>query len=88
MNWRERERERERGHVSFRTRSIYSYLGVQNDAVPLIKVVDFKKELCLYITFFVFYIFLVLIRKKQKKKREDNVNGTGAVGLIELTIML
>ena len=44
MNWGERERERERGHVSFRTRSIYSYLGVQNDAVPLIKVVDFKKD--------------------------------------------
>ena len=47
MNWREREieREREREGMSAFGPGLYILIWVyRNDAVPLIKVVDFKKD--------------------------------------------
>ena len=55
MNWRERERERE-GMSAFGLGLCIRIWAYRNDAVPLIKVVDFKKD-SVYISHFSYFIY-------------------------------
>ena len=57
MNWREREIEREREGMSAFGPGLYILIWVyRNDAVPLIKVVDFKKDY-VYISHSSYFIY-------------------------------